>query len=405
MPLRIRSRLLQALHPRLQYLGGNRISLLCNGAEYFPAILDAINGARESVRLETYIYADDAVGDACTAALCSAARRGVDVRLVVDGFGARNLDQHHRPQLEAAGVQIGVFRPEHQLLRHAIAFKRTRLRRMHRKVLLIDGYRAFVGGINIIDDATGNTDDIRFDFALDIEGPLVEPIAQAIDRQWLTLNRLSRLLRHAQPAASPTRLHIAPTGQLDAALALRDNLMHRRVIEQSYLRAIRQARHHMALAMAYFIPSRRILAEILAATQRGVQVSLLLQGRIEYRLQHYASQALYDTLLKHGVRIFEYRPGFMHAKAAVIDGTWATLGSANLDPFSLLVAREANIVVHNAAFAQSLLARLLQAIRLHGEEITADTWAMQPAHHRLFRNVSAQLLYRALCLTGYADDY
>ncbi|MFW9612106.1 MAG: cardiolipin synthase ClsB [Fluviibacter sp.] len=399
------NRLLQALHPRLQYLSGNRIALLCNGAEYFPALLNAINCAHESVRLETYIYANDAVGKACTEALCRAAARGVDVRLVVDGFGARNLDQHHRPQLEAAGVQIGIFRPEHQLLRHVIGFKRTRLRRMHRKVALIDGRRAFVGGINIIDDTTGNKGNVRFDFALDIEGPLIEPIAQAVDRQWLTLNRLSRMLHDTQPTPARTRLHIASIGHLEAALALRDNLMNRRVIEQSYLRAIRQAHDHISLAMAYFIPSRRILAELLAAAQRGVQVSLLLQGRVEYRLQHYASQALYDTLLKHGVRIFLYHPGFMHAKVAVIDDTWSTLGSANLDPFSLLVAREANIVIRNTVFAQTLLAQLRQAIHLHSKEITMDTWVTQPAHHRLLRNISAQLLYRVLRLTGYADNY
>ena len=403
MPLR--NRLLQALHPRLQYLAGNRIALLCNGAEYFPALLNAINSAHESVRLETYIYADDAIGDACTEALCRAAARGVDVRLVVDGFGARNLNQHYRPLLEAAGVQIGIFRPEHQLLRHVAVFKRTRLRRMHRKIALIDGRRAFVGGINIIDDATGNTDNVRFDFALDIEGPLIQPIAQAIDRQWLTLKRLSRMLHHAWPTPAPTRSHTVSTGHLCAALALRDNLMHRRVIEESYLHAIRQARDHIALAMAYFIPSRRILAELIAAARRGVEVSLLLQGRVEYRLQHYASQALYDTLLKHGVRIFLYRPGFMHAKAAVIDRAWSTLGSANLDPFSLLVAREANIMIRDTVFAQTLLAQFHQATRLHSEEITTTTWARQPAHHRLLRNVCAQLLYRALRLTGYADNY
>ena len=188
-------------------------------------------------------------------------------------------------------------------------------------------------------------------------------------------------------------------------MVLRDNLMHRRAIEQSYLLAIRQAHKHITLAMAYFIPSQKILAELLDASQRGVRVTLLLQGRIEYRLQHYAAQALYATLLTHGIRIFEYRPGFMHAKAAVIDGIWSTVGSANLDPFSLLVAREANIVIRDQPFAATLQRQLDLAIHTHSKEITTQAWLKQPKLHRLLRGACALLLYRVLRLTGYADNY
>jgi cardiolipin synthase len=190
-----------------------------------------------------------------------------------------------------------------------------------------------------------------------------------------------------------------------AALVLRDNFLHRRAIEQAYLLAIRQAHQDITLAMAYFIPSQKILAELFHASQRGVRVNLLLQGRVEYRLQHYAAQSLYGALLTHGIRIFEYRPGFMHAKAAVIDGIWSTVGSANLDPFSLLVAREANIVVRDPRFASTLQSQLDLAIRSHSTEITADAWLKQPNRHRLLRGFCALLLYRGLRLTGYADNY
>ena len=400
----LRGQLRQALHPRLHYQAGNAISLLCNGADYFSALLAEIDLAQESIRLETYLYADDAIGDACTDALCRAAQRGIDVRLVVDGFGARNIDQHHRPRLEAAGVHIGVFRPEHQLLRHLLTFKRTHLRRMHRKLTLIDGRVAFAGGINIIDDATGNRIDVRLDFAVRIQGPLIEAICHAMDRQWLMLSRQGRIFHQYGSTPAATRLHITHAGNLEAALVLRDNLLHRRSIEEAYLSAIRLAHSQITLAMAYFIPSRRILAALLDAAGRGVQITLLLQGRIEYRLQHYASQALYGKLLAHGIRIYEYCPGFMHAKAAVIDGIWSTVGSANIDPFSLLVAREANIVVCDAGFAQTLQAQFDRAMR-HSQEITPDAWALQPGHHRLLRGLSARLLYRVLRLTGYADNY
>lgn len=402
----LRSRLLQALHPSLHYFGGNQIDLLCNGEDYFKALLTAIDGARESVRLETYLYADDLIGDAVTTALCAAAQRGVDVRLVVDGFGARNIEVRHRPRLEQAGVQLRIFRPERQLLRHLLALQRSRLCRMHRKLALIDGKTAFAGGINIIDDATGNTAAIRLDFAVRIAGPLIAPIGQAMDRQWLTLNRMrSATSLKRPPSTLPTILHTQHAGALHAALALRDNVMHRRTIEQAYLRAIRQARDTMTLAMAYFIPSQKILHALLDAARRGVHITLLLQGRVEYRLQHFASQALYKKLLAHEIRIFEYRPGFLHAKAAVIDQNWATVGSANLDPFSLLVAREANIVIRSADFARQLQSRIELAISTHSQEITAAAWAAQPGFYRLLRGVSARLLFRILSLTGYGSNY
>ena len=402
----LRSRLFQALHPTLHYLGGNRVDLLCNGADYFAALLGALHSARESIRLETYLYADDAIGHAVTAALCQAAHRGVDVRVVVDGFGARNIERRHRPALEQAGVQLRVFRPEHHLFRHLLSLQRSRLCRMHRKLALIDGRTAFAGGINIIDDATGNTSSVRLDFAVRIEGPLIEPIGHAIDRQWVALNRirLRDSLKHLPPA-TPTLLHTQHVGSLHAALALRDNLMHRRTIEQAYLRAIRQARESITLAMAYFIPSQNILHALLDAARRGVRITLLLQGRVEYRLQHYASQALYSRLLAHQIRIYEYRPGFLHAKAAVIDQAWSTVGSANLDPFSLLVAREANIVIRDTGFSRNLQHRIDEAIGAHSREITPSAWAAQPGLYRLLRGFSARLLFRLLSLTGYGNNY
>ena len=404
--MRLRSRVLQAFHPALQYLGGNRIDLLCNGGDYFAVLLSAINSARDSIRLETYLYADDRTGDLITTALCQAAHRGVDVRLVVDGFGARNIDQRHRPQLETAGVQLRVFRPEHALLGHLLSLQRSRLCRMHRKLALIDGATAFVGGINIIDDATGNAATVRLDFALRITGQLIAPIGQAMDRQWQTLHRLGRVTHHATDHRfSATALHAAPTGTQHAALALRDNLLNRRTIEQAYLCAIRQSRDHITLAMAYFIPSRKILNALLQAAERGVRVTLLVQGRVEYRLQHYASQALYSRLLAQRIRIHEYQPGFLHAKVAVIDGLWATVGSANLDPFSLLVAREANVVIRDAGFARHLQTQLDHAIHQHSREITLQTWATQPGHHKLLRGICAGILFRLLSLTGYGNNY
>ncbi len=396
-------RLRNALNPAPVITDGNRLALLNNGAAYFPVLLNAITVARQSIRLETYLYADDAIGEAVTTALCDAARRGLDVRLVVDGFGARNIDTVHLPRLLEAGVYVRIFRPEQHLWRHLLARKRTRLRRMHRKMALIDGRTAFLGGINVIDDATGNTATTRLDFALQIEGPVLQHIGHEIDRQWLTLSR--RPFFHSGCRPPSTQIDPAKAGRVACGLLLRDNLRHRRSIEQAYISAIESARERITLAMAYFIPSRNILNALLDAAKRGVQIHLLLQGRIEYRLQHYASQSLYHRLLDAGVHIHEYLPGLMHAKVGIVDDTWATLGSANLDPFSLLVAREANLIIRHQPFCHDLERQLMHQIDTNSREITATGWAKQSGLHRAIRIFSARLIFRLLSLTRYADNY
>ena len=399
----LRRRLFKALHPARQVTSGNQITLLCNGADYFPALLNALSAANQSIRLETYLYADDAIGQMVTQALCDAAQRGVDVRLVVDGFGARNIGTHHLPLLQQAGVHVRIFRPEHHLWRHLLSRKRSRLRRMHRKMALCDGHTAFVGGINIIDDATGNPSPMRPDFALQIRGPLLHEIGHAIDRQWQTLSR--RPILHQSQKPAPTRIDCPLAGNVRAALALRDNLLNRGQIEAAYISAIERAQQEITLAMAYFIPSRAILHALLNAAQRGVEIRLLLQGRIEYRLQHYASQSLYTRLLTAGIQIYEYEPGFMHAKVGVIDREWSTVGSANLDPFSLLVAREANVLVFDEGFCNKLKQHLFAEIQGHSKEITTATWAQRSGWQRMLRALSARILFRLLSLTRYTNNY
>jgi cardiolipin synthase len=161
----------------------------------------------------------------------------------------------------------------------------------------------------------------------------------------------------------------APISNARAAFLERDNVRHRHAIEDAYLEAIAQARDEIIIANAYFLPGRRFRRALEAAARRGVRVTLLLQGRVEYALLHYATLGLYRILLRAGIRVVEYRASFLHAKVAVIDAGWATVGSSNIDPFSLLLAREANIVVRDAGFAADLRRRVLQAIARGGVEI------------------------------------
>ncbi len=378
------------------FLPGNRLTLLNSGAEYFPELIRAIDGAQHDVHLESYIFEDDATGQAVAAALASAARRGVTVRVLVDGFGAREFAESLQPALLAAGVQAMVYRPDIARFR----LRRHRLRRLHRKLAVIDGEIAFVGGINVIDDLnTPYQIPPRYDYAVRVEGPLLAPIQQAQQRLWeivlwAKLNRRYRLTRRAQtdPGAR---------GEQTAAFVVRDNILHRRDIEEAYLEAIAAAQQDILLANAYFLPGRRFRRALRDAVKRGVRVVILLQGRIEYRLLHYATQALYGRLLGVGIRIFEYRRSFLHAKVAVIDGHWATVGSSNIDPFSLLLAREANIVVKDPLFANSLRESLEQAMRNGARELPIDSWKRLPWHSRLLRWASYNLVRTLVGIVGY----
>jgi cardiolipin synthase len=344
-------------------VAGNRLQLLESGGEYFPALIAAIDAARREVHLETYIFDDDVTGRRVAAALASAARRGVAVRVLVDGFGARDFSTGLGAVLAADGVEVMVYRPE----AGRYAFRRHRLRRMHRKLAVVDGGTAFVGGINVVDDFDdGRELAPRFDYAVRIEGPLAVTVHLAVRHVW-RLVRWARLGRRPPP---PAELPPPPpvAGTTSAALLVRDNLRHRRDIENAYLAAIQSARQRVVIANAYFLPGRTFRKALVAAARRGVRVDLL----------HFATLSLYDRLMVAGIRIFEYEKAYLHAKVAVVDGDWATVGSSNIDPLSLLLAREANVVVRGAEFAAQLLASLDAAM--------AD--AAREVHHKDHRHRS-----------------
>jgi cardiolipin synthase len=378
------------------FLAGNRLCLLNSGAGYFPALIAAIDAALYEVHLEAYIFAADTTGRRVGAALGRAARRGVAVRVLVDGFGARDFAAGLGASLAVQGVEVMTYRPEIGQSR----IRRHRLRRLHRKLAVIDGCTAFVGGINVLDDLDdGKAASARFDFAVRIEGPLAGRIHATVRHLW----RLVRWARfgHRPPAPAVLPAISVPNGTTTAALVIRDNLGHRRDIEHAYLEAIHSARRQIVIASAYFLPGRRFRRALLAAARRGVTVKLLLQGRVEYVLQHYATQSLYDRMLSAGVRVFEYEKGFLHAKVAVIDGDWATVGSSNIDPFSLLMSREANVVVRDAAFAGELLASLEAAIAGEAREIRPEDHRRRSWLARLTATVAYSLVRILIGVTRY----
>jgi cardiolipin synthase len=364
--------LVRAGRERPLVTNGNQVELLVNGDGYFPQLLAAIEGARRSIHLETYIYADDVIGLRVTDALVTAAARGVEVHVLVDGYGGGEYARRLVSELGPQGVRMKIFRPERWW-----RLERKLLRRLHRKLVVVDDRIAFVGGINIVSDYTevpvgeGGRRAGRYDFAVRCEGPIVAAIALAARRLWWTLD-LVQLRRRSGPRPVTTLPQPRFDGGVRAALLLRDNLRNRSSIERAYLRAIEDAREEVILANAYFLPGRRFRTALRDAVARGVRVRLLLQGQVEYALQHHAQRALYGSLLEAGVEIHEYRPSYLHAKVAVIDRRWSTVGSSNIDPYSLLLAREANVVVLDQAFAARLRAELVRSIEDDSAQVHAQ---------------------------------
>lgn len=362
-------------------IAGHTLTLLRNGEEYFPRLVAEIEGARSSVYLETYIFAADSTGHLISSALQNAAKRGVTVRLLLDGFGSSELPQSWMDELRSAGVEVLWFRREVG----RFSLKRYHLRRLHRKLALVDTHTAFIGGINIIDDLSRGLHAPRLDYAVQVKGSVVLDIDVSMRRLWLLVSWINF---HRQGERNKARhLHHANTQQ-QVQFVTRDSLRHRRDIEHAYLKAIEGAQREILIANAYFLPGRRFSKALLDAAQRGVRVVLFLQGKVEYRLQHYATMALYDELLQAGIEIFAYQASYMHAKVAVIDGLWSTVGSSNIDPFSLWLAREANLVVQDKSFAMDLRDDLLDEMQHSAHRVVPSVWRKLNIFNRLVAYIS-----------------
>jgi len=370
----------------VRFVPGNRLQLLRNGEEYFPALVAAIDAAAAEVFLETYIFADDETGSLVADALARAAARGAAVRLLLDGFGARDFAPRFRAVLRQSGAEVLVFRPQIS----PWTLRRGRLRRMHRKLACVDGRTAFVGGINVIDDYdTPLQAPPRFDYAVRIEGPLTEHVRAASARLWSQVSWATSRRRwpgfaaraDGNGRAARDAPQAMPGGQR-VALVVRDSLRHRRDIEEGYLRFIGEAREEIVIANAYFLPGRRFRRALTDAAARGVRVVLLLQGKVEYSLLHYASRALYGALLDSGIQIREYTRSFLHAKVAVFDRRIASVGSSNIDPFSLLLAREANVFIDDPDFAAQLRSSLDEAMRTGSRAVPPQQWKHRPLWRR-----------------------
>lgn len=332
----------------LSWRGNNRYTLLENGTGYFPAVLDAIAQARSEVLVETFILFDDTVGREIRQALIDAAHRGVSVDLTIDGYGSDELSDEFLGGMTDSGIRVHIFDPRPRLL----GVRTNVFRRMHRKIVAVDRRCAFVGGINFSADHLPDFGpQAKQDYALRVEGPLAADIADYARAQ-LGGERPRRRGRRA------AILEQMPAGDGGGRLVVRDNVDHRNDIERHYRAGVRAARHDVLIANAYFFPGYQLLHDLADAARRGVRVRLLLQGEPDVLVARLAASMLYDYLIDAGVEIYEYCKRPLHGKVACVDGDWATVGSSNLDPLSLALNLEANVMARdrglNAELRRSL---------------------------------------------------
>ena len=392
----------------------HQLTLFKGGEALFPALIAAIDAARSEVLLETYIFEFEGSVIPVAEALERAGARGVTVCVVVDGVGTGALPPAWQERWRTAGVRWRVFNPA----RGWRVLLPQGWRRMHRKLCVVDGAVAFCGGINLLDDYYdpnyGRLLEPRLDFSVRVTGPLVADVHGTMIRLWwrlqvareaikLDFEGALRAVRSAAQAGVDMKAAQADAAhEAVAALVLRDNVRYRRRIEGTYRVAIAQARSEIIIANAYFVPGVQLQRALLRAARRGVRITLLLQGRYEYFMQYHASRAVYGILLNAGIEIIEYEASFLHAKVAVMDaanGALATVGSSNLDPLSLLLAREANVFVRDDAFAGELRAHLLAAIA-QGRRVEPDEHARWPLVARGLNWVAYAVMRALLFVSG-----
>jgi cardiolipin synthase len=332
-----------------RWISGNKFTLLENGEEFFPRVFKVITEAQREVLLETFILYEDKVGKDLHAALLAAARRGVQVDITIDGFGSPDLSEEFFSTLTSAGVRVHVFDPGAKLLGQRLNL----FRRMHRKIVVVDGTRAFLGGINYSADHLADFGpEAKQDYSVEVEGPIVAEI-HGFARTNISEGKPGRRWIHFRTAwLASASLPVA--GDAEAMLVWRDNRHHRDDIERQYRLGIRLARQRVVIANAYFFPGYFLLKDLRKAARRGVEVSLILQGKPDMPIVRMAASMLYYDLLRAGVRIYEYRDRPLHGKVALVDDEWATVGSSNLDPLSLSLNLEANVVIRDRGFNRQL---------------------------------------------------
>jgi cardiolipin synthase len=347
---------------------GNKITQLVSGAETFPAMLRAIAGATRSVCLETYIIEDDNTGARFAEALIERAKAGVACRLLFDAVGGFGVGSAFLAALTEAGVEVVQF--------HPIAPWRKRwnlARRDHRKILVVDDEVGFTGGLNISDDYASVEDGGKGwrDTHCEVRGPIVADLARSFRRTWLYSG--------GAPYRAPLPAERVPRTAGQSLARLLDNTQRRRRrrIRRAYLAAINAATREILIENAYFLPDRGVRGALRRAVERGVDVRVICPGRSDVRIIELASLLVFRRLAKAGVKIMRWRGVMLHAKTAVVDALWSTIGSYNLDYISLLYNLEDTVEVLDPDFG-AVMVRQFAIDADNSDPFDESTWLALP---------------------------
>lgn len=329
-----------------EYNDLNKVKLIHGGKEYFDLLLSLIERAKESIHLQTYIYDDDETGRRIADALKEAVKRKVSVFLLADGYASQAMSKAFIKDMVAAGIQFRFFEP---------FFKGKHFyfgRRMHHKIVVVDTLYALVGGINISNRYNDLPEKKAWlDFAIFIEGVVAKELCILC---WKTWNEFPVNMGLTPCEEQVLTYTIAPEERMLVRMKRNDWVRGKNEISASYIEMFRNARSHIIIMCSYFLPGKIIRRLLRNATRRGVKVSVITAGKSDIRMAKYAERWMYDWLLRNNIELYEYQPCILHAKVAVCDGAWLTLGSYNVNNISAYASIELNLDIKNAAFANDM---------------------------------------------------
>ena len=341
------------------FVSGNNITTLVNGKEIFPAMLSAIRSARHSINFETYVFWDGDIARQFSEALADRARAGVKVSAILDAQGTRTMGMENLARMREAGVDVVKY--------HSIFWLDIRRynNRSHRKLLIIDGKTAFIGGVGIANEWTGNADSPEHwrDNHYKVTGPVVAQLQATFMNNWL---KVRGTIQHGRDYFPP----LESTGPY-LAQAIRSSTRNEN-LDLMYLLALASAQRTLRIENAYFLPDDLVRQEMIAAAKRGVRVEIIVPGKhIDQKLVREASKRHWPALLKAGIKIYEYAPTMVHVKLMIVDDTFVSVGSGNFDNRSIRLNDEANLDVLDRNFAAQQR-RLFEADKRRSREVTAD---------------------------------
>ena len=353
---------------------GDRYEMLLNGDEVYPAMLDAIRSARRRVNFLTYIYSPGEAADKFTSALADTARRGVEVNVVVDAFGASDIPKEHIQQLEGAGAKVGHYRPVRWYSIQESNY------RNHRKILVVDGEVGFTGGIGISDHWLGHAQDRDHwrDTQFRMRGPVVSYLEAVF------YESLAETMPSVKPAIGPNGDGRPPEPAGDASSIVVSSAPSGGSggVKRLYLMSLGAALKTLDITTPYFVLDDSTQWALEQARKRGVRIRLLVEGdRTDAKTVKWASRSIYDRLLQDGIEIYEYQPTMIHAKAMVVDGAWSVIGSANLDNRSLDMNDEVNVGISDRTLAQALTRTFDEDLR-RAKQLTLEEWRRRGLHEK-----------------------